>query len=73
MAWNKGCSPIYHGGMLGLIRVKPHSRTTCKRKVPSHDNLHSLASPFLTAIKKAVTSLLWEHKLERKLSLCTTE
>ena len=23
------CSPMYHGGMLGLISVKPHSSTTC--------------------------------------------
>ena len=23
------CSPMYHGGMLGLISVKPHSNTTC--------------------------------------------
>ena len=24
------CLPMYHGGMFGLIRVKPESKTTCK-------------------------------------------
>ena len=53
---------MYHGGMLGLIKVKPHSRTTCKAQGSITWQYPQLAQVFPTATKSKLACCVSIHQ-----------